>query len=110
MNMWNTNTFWFDLSLITGITAIGQIFFGHFELHTPRWRRVLKLFAFMGLMVAISATAGRMWSLVFLGAMLSGVLIVHALVLPARGINGWTGEPKEKYYKMRGWEKHLKHD
>lgn len=108
--MWSTNTFWFDFSLIVGITALGQIFFGHFELHTPRWRKVLKLIVLAGLMIAITATAGRMWSLIFLGALLFAVVIIHGLVLPARGINGLTGEPKEKYYKMRGWEKHLKQD
>ena len=21
-----------------------------------------------------------------------------------QGVNGWTGEPKEKYYQLRGWD------
>jgi hypothetical protein len=24
--------------------------------------------------------------------------------LPKQGVNGWTGEPKEKYYQLRGWD------
>jgi hypothetical protein len=32
-------------------------------------------------------------------------LIIHVWWLPKKGINGWTGEPKEKYYELRGWKK-----
>lgn len=108
--MWNINTIWFDISLITGLFAFGHIFFGHFEVHTPNWRKALKLVLFIGLAVAITLTIGRIWTLGFLGVMTLAVLIIHAIVLPAKGINGWTGEPKEKYCKMRGWEKYLKQD
>lgn len=24
--------------------------------------------------------------------------------LPKKGINGWTAEPREKYYALRGWK------
>jgi len=30
-------------------------------------------------------------------------LIVHGWWLPRNGINGWTGEPKARYYELRGW-------
>ena len=33
------------------------------------------------------------------------VVYVHAVWLPSKGINGWTGEPKDKYYELRGWPK-----
>jgi len=29
--------------------------------------------------------------------------VVHGWWLPRQGINGWTAEPKERYYKFRGW-------
>jgi len=90
--------------------AFGHIFFGHFEIHTAKWRKALKLVLFICLAVAITSTVGRAWTLAFLGVMTLAVVIIHAIVLPAKGINGWTGEPKEKYYKMRGWEKYLKQD
>lgn len=108
--MWNTNTLWFDISLITGMFALGHIFFGHFEVHTPKWRKVAKLILFICLVVIITSTIGRIWTLGFLGVMILAVIIIHAVVLPAKGINGWTGEPREKYYKMRGREKYLKQD
>jgi hypothetical protein len=31
-------------------------------------------------------------------------VIVHAWWLPRHGVNGWTGEPKERYYALRGWK------
>jgi hypothetical protein len=105
--MWSTDTYWFDISLITGITAFGSIWFGHFELHTAKWRKVLKLFVLIAIVVGITATVGRLWTYVFLGAMMLGVVVVHGIVLPRKGINGITGEPKEKYYRFRGWEKYL---
>ena len=108
--MWNTDTIWFDISLITCMFAFGHIFFGHFEVYTPKWRKALKLVLFMCIAVAITFTVGRAWTLGFLGVMSVFVVIVHAIVLPSKGINGWTGEPKEKYYKMRGWEKYLRQD
>lgn len=108
--MWSTDTIWFDISLITGIFAFGQIYFGHFEVHTPKWRKALKLILFISIAVTITATVGRAWTFGFLGVMTLFVIIVHAFILPSKGINGWTGEPKEKYYKMRGWEKYLKQD
>lgn len=108
--MWNTDTIWFDISLITSMFAFGHIYFGHFELHTPKWRKALKIVLFTGIAIAITSTVGRVWLFGFLGVMTLFVIIVHAFVLPAKGINGWTGEPREKYYKMRGWEKHLKQD
>lgn len=108
--MWSTNTIWFDICLITSIFAFGHIFFGHFELHTAKWRKVLKIVLFVCIAVTITSTLGRPWTLGFLGIMALLVVIVHGFVLPSKGINGWTGEPKEKYYIMRGWEKHLKQD
>lgn len=33
-----------------------------------------------------------------------GVLVIHAWWLPKHGINGWTGEPKDRYYALRGWK------
>jgi hypothetical protein len=28
-------------------------------------------------------------------------------MLPKKGINGWTGEPKSKYYEYRKWDKDI---
>ena len=105
--MWNTDTIWFDISLVTGMTEFGTIYFGHFEVHTPKWRKTLKLLMFIGIVVLLTSTVGRMWTYIFLAALVVFVIIVHGIILPAKGINGWTAEPKEKYYKFRGWDKYL---
>lgn len=58
----------------------------------------------LALTLGISAGVGRAWAVGFLGLLGVVVLIVHGWWLPRNGINGWTGEPKEKYYALRGWK------
>lgn len=101
------NTLWFEIAVVCGITAIGSIFFGHFEEHTPWYRRLIKLVFFNAVVVLLSYYLGRAWSFGFLAIMLLGVVYIHGIWLPGKGINGLTGEPKDKYYKLRGWEKFL---
>lgn len=98
---------WFEVAVVASIFAVGNILFGHFEEGTPKWKRIGKFFLFVGIAVLIPETAGRFWFFVFLGIMLLFVLIIHACWLPKHGINGWTGEPKEKYYEFRGWKQNL---
>ena len=97
-------SYWFELAVVFGIFAAGNIFFGHFEERTPKWRRVLKLGLAGAIAVAISATVGRPWFFGLLGVMGLLVVIVHGWWLPRQGINGWTAEPKERYYALRGWK------
>lgn len=103
--MWNTNSLWFEVSVVSTLTALGTIFFGHFEEHTPKWRKVVKLFVFILITALISSAVGRIWAFAFLGIVLLAVLYIHAVWLPSKGINGWTGEPKDKYYALRRWKK-----
>ena len=95
---------WLEVAVITCIFAVGNILFGHFEEGTPKWRRVAKLFIFVGIAILITETFGRLWFYLLLAAMCFVVLLIHAWWLPKHGINGWTGEPKEKYYAFRGWK------
>ncbi len=97
--------YWFEVAIISTLTSIGNIVMGHFEEGASKWKRVIKIFIFMGLSILISATAGRVWFFVFLGTMLSIVLGIHLWWLPKHGVNGWTAEPKEKYYELRGWKR-----
>jgi hypothetical protein len=94
---------WFEVALVATIFAIGNILFGHFEAETPKWRRVLKVILMLAVTRAISAELGRPWSYLFIGVLIVFVLIVHAWWLPRNGINGWTGEPRARYYALRGW-------
>ena len=96
--------YWFEVAVIASIFALGNIFFGHFEEGVPKWRKVIRFFALTGLAVLISATAGRVWFYGFLGLGAAFALVVHLWWLPRHGIHPWTGEPKERYYQLRGWK------
>jgi hypothetical protein len=96
---------WIDATVMASMFALGNILFGHFEERTPKWRRVLKFFLMTGVVVFLSATAGRAWSIGFVGTLLAAVAVIHGWWLPAKhGINGLTAEPKDKYYALRGWK------
>ena len=95
---------WIDVAVMAGVFAVGNILFGHFEEHTPKWRRVLKLFIVTGLVALISSTVGRAWSAALVAAMISAAMVIHLWWLPKHGIHPFTGEPKEKYYALRGWK------
>lgn len=103
--MWATDVLWFDAAIVLGIFAIGSILFGHFEEHKPKWRRVLKVFIVLGVVLTLSATVGRPWAFGVLAIPLLGAIIVHVWWLPKHGVDGWTGEPKERYYELVGHQK-----
>ena len=93
------------ISITATICAVGNILFGHFEEHTPKWRRVTKILVLLVIVGTLAATVGTGWALGLVGVMLSAALVIHCWWLPRHGINGWTGEPKEKYYELRGWNR-----
>jgi hypothetical protein len=98
--MWNINTRWFDVAVIMSIFAVGGVIFGRFEMHKPRWRRVLKQVVFVVGMVALTETLGRTWAYGFLGLVVGGVAVVHLWWLPKHGINGLTAEPYDEYLAL----------
>ena len=67
--MWSTNTYWFDFSLVSLIFAIGNMLFGHFEEHTPKWRKILKYALTLVLIISITHYFGRGWSYGLLGVL-----------------------------------------
>ena len=95
---------WIDVAVMATLFALGNILFGHFEEKSAKWRRVLNFFVMVGAIVAISAFAGRQWSVGVVGALLAVVTVIHGWWLPRHGIHPLTGEPKEKYYALRGWK------
>ena len=94
---------WFEVALAATIFAIGGILFGHFEAQTPRWRRVLKVLVMLGVIRLIAVQFGRPWALLLIAVLVVFALVIHGWWLPRNGINGWTGEPKARYYELRGW-------
>ncbi len=103
--MWRIDTLWFDIAIVMTIFAVGSILFGHFEEHRPKWRRILKVLIVLGVVLTLSATVGRAWAFGVLALPLLGAAYIHLRWLPKHGINGWTGEPKEKYYELIGHKK-----
>ena len=97
---------WIELTAVFGIFAIGGILFGRWETGTAPWKRLLKLAIFTGITAVIYFTLGRPWSLIWLGVPLLAVIYIHGIWLPRHGVNGWTGEPREKYEALRGWKSH----
>ena len=61
---------WFELAVVFGLAAVGNILLGHFEAGRPKWRRVLKVGLAGALAVAVSSAFGRIWFFALLGALL----------------------------------------
>ena len=106
--MWETDSLWFEIAVVSIIYAFGNILMGHFEEQTAKIRRVGKYLLTLLLVCCISYYFGRGVSMIFLGALMIPVLYIHAYYLPKKkGINGWSGEPKSKYYEFRKWDKNI---
>jgi hypothetical protein len=105
--MWTTESLWFEVAIVSMIFAIGNMVMGHFEERTPKVRRVGKYLLIMLIVCGISLAFGRNVSMAVLSISLIPVLYIHAYYLPKKGINGWTGEPKSRYYEFRGWDKDI---
>ena len=98
--MWNTQTPWFDVTVVMSIFAIGNILFGHFEEHKPKWQRLLKVALVLGATATLSGAGLRWAAYCFLGTLAGIAAYIHIGYLPRHGINGWTGEPKAKYRQL----------
>jgi hypothetical protein len=106
--MWTTDTLWFEIAIVSIIYALGNILMGHFEEQTPKIRRVGKYLITILLVCVVSVYFGRNISMILLSIFIIPLLYIHAYYLPKRkGINGWTGEPKSRYYDFRNWNKDI---
>lgn len=106
--MWATESLWFEIAIVSIIYAVGNMVMGHFEEQTPKIRRVGKYILTLIIICGISILFGRPVAMIILGLFLIPLLYIHAYYLPKKkGINGWTGEPKSKYYEFRKWNKDI---
>jgi hypothetical protein len=106
--MWVTDSLWFEIAIVSMIFAIGSILMGHFEEQTPKVRRVGKYLLTMLLICGISNLFGRLAAMGLLAFSILPILYIHMYYLPKKkGINGWTGEPKSRYYEFRKWNKDI---
>jgi hypothetical protein len=104
---WQTDTLWFEVAVVSMMIASGHIFWGHFEERTPALRKFFKYLLTLIVVVGLSHFFGRLTAFSVLAAAFIPVLYIHFIMLPKKGINGWTGEPKEKYYELRKWDKNI---
>jgi hypothetical protein len=95
--MWTLDSRWFDVAVFASLCAVLTVLFGRFEQHKPAWRRLAKLAALLALLLVLIETAGRAWAYAAIGLMLSAGAAFHFAVLTKLGINGWTGEPRDKF-------------
>jgi hypothetical protein len=106
--MWTTDSLWFEIAIVSMIFAIGNMVMGQFEERTPKVRRVGKYFLMLVIICGISVLFGRSAAMITLAVFFFPLLYVHGYYLPKKkGINGWTGEPKSKYYEFRKWDKDI---
>jgi len=103
--MWDTNSLWFEVACVSIFFMLGHMFFGHFIEREAKWRRVAKYILTLGIVLLVSIYFGRRAAFILLGLSIIPLIYVHGFVLPRKGINGWTGEPKSRYYDFRGWDK-----
>ena len=108
IHMWTTESLWFEIAIVSMIYAFGNILMGQFEERTPKIRRVGKYILTLLIICGISVLFGRAWAMGLLGLFIIPLIYVHGYILPKKkGINGWTGEPKSKYYEFRKWDKNI---
>lgn len=106
--MWLTESLWFEIAIVSIIFAIGNTIMGHFEEQTSKIRRVAKYLLMLLLICGLSIIFGRLVSMIVLSAFFLPILYFHIYYLPKKkGINGFTGEPKSKYYEFRKWNKDI---
>ncbi|MDI9356225.1 MAG: hypothetical protein QM536_04250 [Chitinophagaceae bacterium] len=106
--MWTTESLWFEVAIVSIIFALGNILMGHFEERTPKVRRVGKYLLILMLVCFASVFFGRIISMTLLSLFIFPVIYIHGYYLPKKkGINGWSGEPKSKYYEFRKWNKDI---
>jgi hypothetical protein len=92
-----------DVAMAAVLLALGIVTFRKFEQRTPLWRRFPKIFGILAMTAVISHYFGRTGLIIAFGVAVLPVIYIHAIWLPRHGVNGWTGEPREKYYALRGW-------
>jgi hypothetical protein len=85
------------------VFALGSVWFGRFELETPKWRRSLKLLLTVALPAALAARFGATVGLVLIGFFFALGLSFHFLWCKRHGIDPWTAEPWQRYRELRGW-------
>jgi len=91
-----------DLLATAALLALRNILFRRFTHYTLTYR-FLKTTALVAVMSPISYFFGHQGVLTTI--LLAALPLIHLypILLPRKGINGLTAEPREKYHALRGW-------
>ena len=89
-----------DISIVIVGIIIGNIFFNNFEKHLPIYRRILKLFIVLLVLITVGVFLGRIFFYGLLLLTTIGQIILHTWYFPKHGINGLTAEPYEEYLDL----------
>ena len=92
-----------DIGAMAVFLMIGNVVFGHFEPMASPARRIAKVVLTLAVTAAVSYYFGRTGVIVTFVVACLPIVYVHGIWLPRHGVNEWTGEPKAKYYALRGW-------
>jgi hypothetical protein len=92
-----------DVGAMAVFLLIGNIVFYHFDPMMSMPRRVAKVLFILAITAVVSYYFGRTGVLVAFAIAFLPIVYIHGIWLPKHGVNGWTGEPKAKYYALRGW-------
>jgi len=98
--MWSTDSRWFDIAAFSTLWVVLTVVFGRFEQHKPAWRRLSKWAVFLVLLVVLAETTGRLVAYSVLGLLIMVGTAFHFALLSKLGINGWTGEPRDRFDAM----------
>lgn len=100
MQRFTLDSLWFDAALAALLHAVNSTLFAGVHRDGPALRRLFGLLGFVAVTVVLSALAGRGWALGFLAASVAFVFYFHAVWLPNHGVNGWTGEPRDRFLSL----------
>jgi hypothetical protein len=88
-----------DLLIVSVAMNVLIVLFGHFEVYTPKWRRIVKVAVLMGGTAGFSTFVGH-WSLLFLTAMMGGGGWYHTWWCRKNDIHPLTAEPRDRYERL----------
>ena len=74
--MWRTDSLWVETAIVLGIAVA------------------------LAITLSLSSTIGRGWGLGWLLIPLAAAAFIHLHWLPRHGVNGWTGEPRDRYLEL----------
>ncbi len=92
----------YHLLAVATFLLAGNILFRHFDPYLSLSRRILKSAITLGVTALVSHYFGTKGVLIVGTIALIPLIYVHGIWLPRQGINGWTAEPRDKYYALRG--------